>query len=156
MALRLAPDWQLIGQLHGCKLTGLGPNLTGDGLTYLAGPRWAPRPTSRWSPFAHVLLGGMKVTQEEMLPEVKASLELSGVVRPSAKLPPHELYTKAFESNGFALSAGTGLDVRLNPALALRLANIEYKRSWLPPVNGRDYNHGLSFTASMVLRMGTW
>jgi hypothetical protein len=156
MAIRLTPDWQLIGQLHGCKLTGLGPNLTGDTLTYLAGPRWTPRPSSRWSPYAHVLLGGMKVTQEEMLPDVKAALESSGAIKPSADLPPHELYTNAYESNGFAFAAGTGVDLRLNPALALRLANIEYKRSWLPPVNGRDYSNGLSFTASMIIRMGTW
>ncbi len=54
------------------------------------------------------------------------------------------------------MAAGGGVDLRVNPAIALRLANLEYKRSWLPPANGRDYNNGLAFTVSMVLRMGTW
>ena len=63
---------------------------------------------------------------------------------------------------GFALSAGvlvflagTGVDIRLNPAFALRLASVEYARSWAPSVS-RSYNQGLQLSTGMILRMGTW
>lgn len=155
-ALRLTPGWQMVGQVYGCKLMRLGKNLDGDTLSYLIGPRWSARPTSRWNPYAHVLVGGMKVTQERMYPELKAVVDRI----PKDKLDPdvqrHELYTTRYDANGWAMAAGTGIDVRLGPAVAWRAASLEYKRSWLPPVNGHDFNHGLAFTTSVVLRMGTW
>jgi hypothetical protein len=46
-AYRLAPD---------CKLTGLPADMTGDALIYQIGPRWTPLSTSRWSPYAHLLV----------------------------------------------------------------------------------------------------
>ena len=63
-ALRIAPDWQMIVDVNGCKLLGLKPNLTGDSLSYMTGPRWTPRSSSRWTPHAQVLVGGTKLTQE--------------------------------------------------------------------------------------------
>ncbi|WP_321473980.1 hypothetical protein [uncultured Paludibaculum sp.] len=155
-AFRITPNWQLVTQVNGCKLTGLKENLSGDTLSFYAGPRWNPRPTARWSPYFHVLLGGMKVSQEEMFPALKAAVEKAAKESDEPEVALHDLYTTQYEANGFSMAAGGGVDLRVNPAIALRLANLEYKRSWLPPANGRDYNNGLAFTVSMVLRMGTW
>ncbi|MBN9661542.1 MAG: hypothetical protein J0H49_25325 [Acidobacteria bacterium] len=155
-AFRMTPNWQLVTQVHGCKLSGLPQNLSGDTLSFYAGPRWNPNPTGRWSPYFHVLVGGMKVSQEEMFPALKEAVEKAAQEKGEPEVSLHDLYTKEYEANGFSMAAGGGVDLRVNPAIALRLANLEYKRSWLPPANGRDYNNGLAFTVSMVLRMGTW
>ena len=53
-ALRIASDWQIIVDVNGCKLLGLKPNLTGDSLSYMTGPRWTPQTSSRWTPHAQV------------------------------------------------------------------------------------------------------
>ena len=155
-ALRLTRSWQLVGQVNGCKLTGLDKNVDGDTLSYVMGPRWSARPTSRWNPYAHLLVGGMKVTQERMYPELKAVVDRIPKEQLDPDVKRHDLYTTRYDANGWAVSAGTGIDVRLSPAVAWRAASLEYKRSWLPPVNGRDFNTGLAFTTSVVLRMGTW
>jgi hypothetical protein len=51
---------------------------------------------------------------------------------------------------------GGGVDYRLNAAVALRVANLEYIRSWLNPVVGTDFNRGVRFTTGVVLPLGTW
>ncbi len=66
------------------------------------------------------------------------------------------MYTKDWETNGFTIQAGTGLDVKLNNALSYRVANLEYSHSWTKELNGIKYQNGLQFTTGLVLRMGTW
>lgn len=155
-AFRMSPQWQLVGQTYGCNLTGLEKNVSGDTLSFLVGPRWSAKPTGRWNPYAHFLVGGMKVTQERLYPELKAVIDQIPKEELDPKVQPHDLYTKSYDANGWAISAGTGIDVRLTPALAWRAASLEYKRAWMAPVNGHNYNQGLAFTTSFVLRMGTW
>ena len=66
------------------------------------------------------------------------------------------LRAQHYESTGFSISTGGGLDVKVNNALAIRVANVDYMYSWLHPVAGTDYNQGLRFTTGLVLRIGTW
>ena len=44
----------------------------------------------------------------------------------------------------------------LNRALALRVANLDYARSWLGDAAGRNFDHRLRFSTGVVLRVGTW
>jgi hypothetical protein len=155
-AFRLAPSWQFVIDVSGCKMMDLPQNYSGDTLTYLAGPRWSARPVSRWNPYAHFLMGGMKVTEQKTDPELRAVLVAAAAKDGSSAAADFAKYAQTWEANGFAVAAGTGLDLRLNPALALKIAAIEYRRAWLPPINGRDYNSGLAFTVGAQLRMGTW
>ena len=60
------------------------------------------------------------------------------------------------ETNGFALSTSGGVDYKLNRALAIRVAEVSYRHSWVAPLWGRDYSNGLKFVSALVLRMGTW
>ena len=154
-AMRLTRTMQFAMDISGCKMIGLETNLSGDTLTYLAGPRWTPRPSSRWSPFAHLLFGGTRVTEERMYPTLKSVL-IESAKRQGKEPPVHDDYTTKYQADGFSVSAGAGLDVRVNPALAIRLASLEYRRSWLPAMIGRDFENGLAFRTSVVLRMGTW
>lgn len=154
VAYRLSLHWQLVGQLSGCQLRDLPAHTSGDSLTYVIGPRWTPLSERRLSPYAQVLLGGNKLTRYEVDPLREALLK-ADAKRKKLAAPAPELYTRTNIQNGMALLAGTGLDIRLNPAFALRLASVEYARSWAP-VDSRSYNQGLQLSTGMILRMGTW
>ena len=73
-AFRIAPEWMLVVDVGGCKFIGMETNLSGDSLSYLLGPRWTPAPAGRWSPYVQILVGGNKITHEQMLPEKKRAL----------------------------------------------------------------------------------
>ena len=154
-AFRLRPDLQLVVEVGGCKMTGLERDWSGDSLSYLVGPRWRAVTNSRWTPYAHFLVGGNKITEEEMFPAQKAALEAKA--RLLGQDPPdHNSYTRQYETNGFSIAAGTGVDVKLNAALALRVARLEYTRSWVRDLNGFAAPNGLQMSTGLVLRMGTW
>jgi hypothetical protein len=140
--------------INGCKMAGLETNLTGDSLTYMAGPRWTPPGSGRFVPYMQVLFGGNKLTQERMFPETQAAL--SRLAESTGAPPPtHDLYTQEYERDGFALAAGMGLDLHFNRALGFRLIGVEYTHSWMNDFNGFAPN-GFQIKTGMVLRMGTW
>lgn len=155
LAYRMAPAWQVLLNVGGCRMLNPGANLSGDGLNYLAGSRWTPAPSARWSPHLQFLVGGTKLTWERTVPELKAAYEkLPPDQRPIATQRPDYLIHD--EASGFALSAGGGLDLRLNRAMALRVASLEYRRAFIADPDGRDNYGGLRMSAGIVLRMGTW
>ncbi len=154
-AFRVSPSWQIVFDVTGCNLFDLEKNVSGDVLEYRAGPQWTPRSASRWSPYFNVFLGGQKVFVERMFPEKKRALEVAAL-RQNLKPPRHDLYTQSRDVNGFSLALGGGLDVRLHRALALRLGSVQYARSWLPPVEGRDFSSAFRLTSGLVFRFGTW
>ena len=146
-AFRIHAEWQMVLDINGCKMTGLEKNLTGDSLSYMAGPRWTPPVPGNLIPYAQVLFGGNKLTQALMLPTPP---------KPSAADPDPVPYAKQFELDGFAMAAGVGLDLQLNRALAVRLLGVEYTRSWVPDLNGFAAPNGFQVKAGLVLHMGTW
>jgi len=151
----MSAQWQFLVDVSGCKMLGLETNLSGDSLTYLAGVRWVPQSSNRWTPHATVLVGGTKLTQELVDPELKKALEAAA--KPSDDLNKlYAAYSKHAETNGLTIQVGSGLDVRLNSALALRVAELEYSRSWTQDLNGHAYRNGLQFTGGLILHMGTW
>jgi hypothetical protein len=155
-AFRLNASWQFVVDVSGCMLNGLGPNQSGDTFSYLFGPRWSARPSGRLNPYAHVLVGGLKVTQEKVDPVLRDQLTRTAKEQGRNAYEDHARYAQSWSANGFSMAAGTGMDLRLNPVVALRLANVEYRRSWLPPVQGRDYSNGMALTMAVILRTGTW
>ena len=156
-AWRMATDWQIVLAVNGCKMTGLQDSVSGDALIYQMGPRWTPSPAGKWSPYAHLLLGGIKATQERLDPAKKrAVLAANQTLDPALDYTLHEQYTTSEEANSLALTAGVGLDYKLNSALALRVANVEYLRAQLPVMGGVSYNSGFQASAGLVLRIGTW
>jgi hypothetical protein len=154
-AIRLAPQWQMVVDVSGCKLLGLEKNLSGNSLSYLAGARWTNRASARWRPHAELLVGGNKVTQERINPQLKQDLELIAE-QAGGPTPPHSAYAQHWETNGFAIQAGSGVDVNLNSALSLRAVSFAYSHSWTNNLNGINYQTGVQVTSGLVLRMGTW
>jgi len=154
-AYRVSADWQIVTQLSGCQLRDLAANRSADTLFYGVGPRWTPAAERRVSPFAQVLVGGNKITRYEV-DVARAAILKAEARRTGAPMPAQELYTKGETRNGLGLMAGTGIDVRLNPAVALRVATVEYTKSWAGAIDGRAYSRGLQLSSGVILRMGTW
>ena len=156
IAFRVASQWQIVVDVNGCKLLDLPTNLSGDSLSYMIGPRWTPSTAGRWNAHAQFLVGGTKLTQERIYPDEK--LALFGETGPKGGnlYATHPQYTKDWETNGFAIAAATGVDYKINNALAFRVASLEYSHSWTQDLNGINYQNGLQVTTGLVLRMGTW
>jgi hypothetical protein len=148
VAFHIASQWQSVVDVNGCKMAGLSANLTGDYLSYMAGPRWTLPSTGRLVPYWQFLAGGSKVTQELLIPELSAS---NGDVPPD-----HGTYTRQFEHDGFAIAGGMGLDLHYNRAMALRLIEVDYTRSWVNGLDGFGAPHGFQLKMGFVLHLGTW
>lgn len=153
---RMDDNWQWTVEVSGCTLGNSTPqNWSGDSLTFTTGPEWIRHSESRWSPHAHVRVGGQKVTLQHADPKERALI--TSIVPEGTDLNPYyHLFTTNYESTGLSMSMGGGIDYRLYSGLALRVANLDYVHSWLAPVNGMDFNQGVRFTTGVVLRLGTW
>jgi hypothetical protein len=154
-AIRVASEWQIVVDVNGCKMLDLPTNLSGDSLSYMVGPRWTPSTSGRWNTHAQFLVGGTKLTQERLFPEDKAAV-IAAATPADSRNSLHPLYTKNWDTNGFAVAAGTGVDYKINNALAFRVASLEYSHSWTQDMNGINYQNGLQLTTGLVLCMGTW
>ena len=88
--------------------SALGPyQAVEDGtvFTYLVGPRLSYRKNDRITPFAQVLFGGIRASEETLCPSCTPSLPVE---------------------NSFAMTAGGGLDIRVHHHLAIRIIQAEY------------------------------
>lgn len=153
---RLAPSWQWTVEVGGCSIAGSLPkNWSGDSLTFSVGPQWIRHSTSRWTPYVHFRVGGQKVTQEYTNQALKQEI-LSALPSTKAASTVYWDYTARYETTGLSLSMGGGVDLRLSPALALRLGSVDYIRSWLNKLNGADLRNGIRVSTGLTLRVGTW
>lgn len=125
-ALRLSTSWQAVADVGGCKLAPNRGQRAGDLMFYGGGPRWTLA-RERWRPHFQIIAGGQKVTLDQ-----------------------------GDDKNAFALGAGGGVDVRLNRAIALRLANFEYRHAWMRQPGMEDYRTSVRFSSGLVLQMGSW
>jgi len=91
----------VVGEFGGCKITGQPSGTSAHALNYLFGPRVTYRSYGSLEPFAHVLLGGQRITAS-----------VSGVGSAS--------------TNSFAMALGGGADYKLTEHFALRLIQVEY------------------------------
>lgn len=154
--MRLTDVWQWTLEVSGCTLENSLPrNWSGDSLTFTTGPQWIRHTASRWTPHAHLRVGGQKITEEVTDPVRRKRIESE--LPPGRDLQPfHDQFHQHYESTGLSLSVGGGLDFRVYPAIALRVASLDYVRSWLNEVNQTNFNRGLRFTTGVVFRLGTW
>jgi hypothetical protein len=154
-ALRVAPEWQAVLNVGGCRSLGLGRYVSGDSLDYLAGARWTPQVSKGWTPRLELLIGGTKVTQERTLPDIQQALSLSAKQN-GGPPPSHALYTRETETNGLAVRAGLAIDVKLSNALALQVAHLDYAHAWTSNLSGINYRNNLQFSSGLILRIGSW
>jgi Outer membrane protein beta-barrel domain len=91
----------VVGDIDGCKVTGLPTGASSHEINYLFGPRFAYHNSGRLTPYAQVLFGGET-----------ASATITGF--PSSSV------------NSFATSFGGGADFKLTRHLAFRAIQVEY------------------------------
>jgi hypothetical protein len=122
LAYNLTRHWGLVADIGGfddsetrITSTSTSPsvvvNSSGTVYTYLFGPRYSFRNHSRVTPFAQVLFGGIHASEVTLDSN-------SGCTGVGCNPLPAE--------NSFAMTAGGGLDIRLNHHFALRLVQAEY------------------------------
>jgi hypothetical protein len=155
-AFRLTDVWEWTLQVDGCALRGLRENWHGDSLTFATGPQWTSQAAGRWSPHVHMRVGGHKVTEQQG-DAAPADGAASSPQRDADSNPsPRQQPDRQYETTGFSLSIGGGMDIKLNRALSLQLANLEYVHSWLGNLNDINLNKGFRVSTGLVLRVGTW
>jgi hypothetical protein len=153
---RLAREWQAILDVGGCRLLEWQAHWSGDALTYVAGPRWTPDFSKRWIPHLELLVGGIKVTQEYRDPVLEAEAASMPDKNEQQDIAKHNFYTTDWDQAGFAMHFGGGLNFKLNNALELRVASVNYEHSWIGPMHGIQYRNAVQFSGGLVIRMGTW
>jgi hypothetical protein len=153
--IRLTPAWQIVVDVSGCKPLGIDEHLSGDSLSYLAGARRTFQASHRWSAHAQFLIGGTKLTQERINPQLEQTLDLLAEQADGPR-PQYSAHSQHWETNGFTSQAGTGVEIKLHNALSMRMAEIGYSRSWSNEINGFSFQRGLQFNFGLALRMGTW
>jgi hypothetical protein len=153
---KLAREWQAMLDVGGCRLLEWRAHWSGDVLTYVAGPRWTPLGAKKWIPHLELLVGGTKVTQEYRDPTLEAEAASMPDKNEQEDIAKHNFYTTDWDQAGFAMHFGGGLNFRLNNALELRLASLNYEHSWLNPMHEIKYRNALQFSSGLVIRMGTW
>jgi outer membrane protein OmpA-like peptidoglycan-associated protein len=139
----------LVGDFGGFKaneleMTGAGASpagvskATGTAFTYMAGPRLSLRKYERLTPFAQVLVGGIRASE----------VTLSGCTGRFCTPLPLE--------NALAMTAGGGLDLRLKHHLSLRLFQAEYMMTRFADLTtgDRKTQNDMRLSTGLVVRFG--
>ncbi len=154
---RVAAEWQMLLNVDGCKMLGFKQNWSGDTLLFATGPRWTPQiPGARWTPHLQALVGGTKLTQEYNNPILQAEVAGWKPNTDEGRAAKHDYYNTDWDTVGFAVQAGAGVDYKLTAALALTIGDLQYVHSWTNDINGVNYRNAIQFTSGLVVRMGTW
>jgi hypothetical protein len=127
-----------------------------NSVSFSAGPRWAPRATRRFSPFAQVLFGGRRLTYEIQNPELREKLLKEWNDGTLAHYPMRSAYEVEYQALGFQLTMGGGFDVAFGRAFAWRALDLDYSHSWLTEVHSIDSSNGVRLRTGLVLRIGNW
>jgi hypothetical protein len=153
--LPISNSFDAVINLSGCKLIGLPTNYTGDSLTYMIGARWSPKSARRTVPHARLMVGGQKISEERLYPELQKELLAQGV-KGTYYRDVYMDYTQSWRRNGLAISMGAGVDIGINRALGFRLASVDYLHSWLSGLNGAEFREGIRFSTGLIVNMGSW
>jgi hypothetical protein len=158
-ATRLSPTWQLVAEVDGCLVMHM-PNYqqSGDSLFYGGGPRWTPRASKHFSPYAEVLFGGRRVTHEIDNLALRQQLlkEWNDGNGTLPHYPRRSDWSFETSNNGPCLQAGGGVDVVVTRPFAWRLINVKYTHTWVPDVDMMHPQDSIKITTEAVLRIGTW
>lgn len=128
------------------QLTGPGANqpvvvdASGTAYTFLGGPRLSFRNSTRFTPFAQALFGGVHAS----------SVTISNCTGAFCTPLPAQ--------NAFAMTAGAGLDIGLTRHISLRLVQAEYmmtRFAALPATGGNSSQNDLRLSTGLVFRFGS-
>jgi hypothetical protein len=147
----------LVIDVSGYKMSSQGPNLSGDSLAFLFGPRFSYRPSEHYALYTDILVGGNKLWQEREYPERKppAGTDFSKCGRPEADCE-YSAYHDRWEDTSFAAALGVGMDLAINRVLAFRICNFQYVRTSAKEFALGDYSNMFRFSTGFIIRTGNW
>jgi hypothetical protein len=155
-AARVNPAVQVIAEVNGCLVINMPKNQSGDSTMFAVGPRWTPRATHHFSPFAEVMVGGRRITHEIDDPDKRKTLINEWARNEVPHFPKRSAWSVEYQAFGFAMTVGGGFDAVFGRAFAWRVLDVEYARSWLPAVDPINASQGVQIRTGLVLRLGTW
>lgn len=118
-----------LGGYHNSQDASFNPTT----FSYLFGPRFSIRKSSRFTPYAQALFGGARVSTS--LVDANTGNLVS--------------------ENGFAAAFGGGLDVRLTDHVAFKPFQIEYLMTQVPNIWSADHTqNNIRYSAGVVFRFG--
>ncbi len=164
----LNEHFAIVGELGGYAMGEVsikGRELSSVDQTYFSyhfGPRFSLNKEGRYTPFVHFLLGGVHESRSFAVP--------NSLIPPDAVVPPGMTatvneQTTRFRStqSAFAMTVGGGLDIRINPRIAVRPMQVDYLPSRfsafnVPGIpsgfNDTNWQHNLRYSAGVVFRFG--
>ncbi len=158
-ASRVNPYLQLVGELSGCLVMNMpAANESGDMLFFGGGVRWTPLAAHHVSPFLQLMFGGRRVTHD--ISDAALRTKLLGEWNDGSGTLPHypmrSDWSIELSRYGPSLSVGSGFDLVLTRAFALRLVDVSYARTWIGDADLIQGQYALRVTTGAVLRIGTW
>jgi outer membrane immunogenic protein len=117
-----------IGAYHNGGDANFNPNT----LSYLFGPRFSLRKSSKFTPYARVLFGGSHVSTNLLNADGNPTVE-----------------------RGFATAFGGGLDIRVTNHVAIKPFQLEYLMTETPNIwSANNSQNNVRYSAGMVFRFG--
>jgi len=156
-AARVNAAWQVVAEVNGCMIINSMPKYqSGDSVMFAAGPRWTPRATHNFSPYAEVMFGGRRITHDIASQELKNQLLKEWSDGELPYYPRRSAWMVEYQQFGFAMTMGGGVDKAIGRAWAWRILDVQYSHSWVPPVDPINAQRGVQIRTGAVLRIGTW
>jgi hypothetical protein len=129
-----------------------GGGFNGTLANYLLGPRVSFKRGSRFVPYVQALFGG--ATLWESLPVPDVAIVVPAIVGGGVILPTGANIRFNRETSGFAMTAGGGIDIKLNKHVYVRPIQAEYFLTRLSPIgafgltnrNNFRYSAGVNFS----------
>jgi opacity protein-like surface antigen len=121
IAFNMSPNFALVGDVAGYYKSELG--VSANNHTFLFGPKFSAR-GDKATPFAHALFGGARF-----------SADAGGL---------------SASENAFAMALGGGVDVKVNPAFSIRVAQFDY----LMTRYGSETQNNARFSVGVVFHIG--
>jgi opacity protein-like surface antigen len=141
----------LAADLGGCKVlndnnTILANVINGSEFTFLFGPRFTFRNSSKFQPFFEVNAGGMRLSLSCQNNAVNCNIATNG---------------NSYARTAFAMTAGGGFDIKLSPKFAIRLVQAEYlytrfgnNCNGLPICSGNNSQNSFRLKSGIVIGWG--
>ena len=126
--------------------------LNGTLANYLLGPRVSFKRGSRFVPYVQALFGG--ATLWESLPVPDVAFVVTPIAGGGVILPNGATLNYSRVTSGFAMTAGGGIDIKINKHVYLRPVQAEYFMTRLSPIgafgvttrNNFRYSAGINFS----------
>jgi|SRR5271166_525694 len=155
-AARVNPSLQIVSEVNGCLVINMPQYQSGDSTMFAVGPRWTPHAAHRFAPFAEVMFGGRRITHDITTPGLGEKLLTEWGLGEFPHFPKRSDYQTEYQQFGFAMTMGGGFDAAFGRAIAWRVLDVQYSRSWIAAVEPINAQQGVQIRSGIVLRFGTW